>query len=104
MTGAAVRVPAISGSAVDLVVQLERPLDGDPQEMLAAIAAANPVIGASTDPCVSVDMRARPESIVLALPETLQVGRDQLRIFGWYDNEWGFSARMIDMARRMASR
>ena len=104
VTGAAVRVPAISVSAVDLVVQLERPLDGDPQEMLAAIAAANPVIGASTDPCVSVDMRARPESIVLALPETLQVGRDQLRIFGWYDNEWGFSARMIDMARRMASR
>ncbi len=50
------------------------------------------------------DMRARPESLVLALPETKTVGTEHLRVFGWHDNEWGFSARMIDMARRFAAR
>ena len=55
-------------------------------------------------PNVSSDLRARPESVILALPETERIGEHQLRVFGWYDNEWGFSARMLDMAARMAAR
>ncbi|MEP2579623.1 MAG: aldehyde dehydrogenase, partial [Roseibium sp.] len=62
------------------------------------------VIGFTQDRVVSTDMRARSESLVIALPETLETGDRQVRIFGWYDNEWGFSARMIDVARRMAGR
>ncbi|WP_299788526.1 glyceraldehyde 3-phosphate dehydrogenase NAD-binding domain-containing protein [uncultured Marivita sp.] len=99
VTGAAVRVPAISVSAVDLVVRLARP-PADAANALRDLADANPVIGRVEDPCVSVDMRARTESLVIAPNETLQTG-DQLRIFGWYDNEWGFSARMLDVARMM---
>ncbi len=102
VTGAAVRVPAISVSAVDLVVRLANP-PIDPANALRELAKANPVIGLVEDACVSVDLRARTESLVIAPNETMETG-DQIRIFGWYDNEWGFSARMLDVARMMHQR
>ncbi|WP_316290680.1 type I glyceraldehyde-3-phosphate dehydrogenase [Aestuariicoccus sp. MJ-SS9] len=102
VTGAAVRVPSISVSAIDLTATL-RDAPRDLAAALTDIAARSAVIGATGDPCVSTDMRGRPESLILALPEAMAVG-DQVRIFGWYDNEWGFSARMIDMARLMQRR
>jgi glyceraldehyde 3-phosphate dehydrogenase len=102
VTGAAIRVPAISVSAIDLVVRLaEGPSHAG--HALRSIANDNPVIGLVEDPCVSVDLRARTESLVIAPNETQTTG-DQVRIFGWYDNEWGFSARMLDVARRMHAR
>ncbi|MEP1766034.1 MAG: glyceraldehyde 3-phosphate dehydrogenase NAD-binding domain-containing protein [Sulfitobacter sp.] len=101
---AALRVPSLSVSAIDATLQLSAPLVGDPREVLRKIAAGSAVIGATDDPCVSRDMRGRPESLVLALPEIQTIGDSQLRLFGWYDNEWGFSARMIDMARLLAMR
>ncbi len=103
VSGAAVRVPVISVSAVDLVVTLEAPPDGDLVQHLRCFAAASTVLGVTEDPTVSTDLRARRESLVIALPETIRTGH-QARIFGWYDNEWGFSARMIDMAHRLAAR
>ncbi|MEO9530665.1 glyceraldehyde 3-phosphate dehydrogenase NAD-binding domain-containing protein [Roseibium sp.] len=104
ISGAAVRVPAISVSAVDLTLMLARPFGAPANDVLQALFADNPVIGFTQDRVVSTDMRARSESLVIALPETLETGDRQVRIFGWYDNEWGFSARMIDVARRMAGR
>ncbi len=104
ITGAAVRVPAISVSAVDLTVTWERPLGEPVNEMLQRVFAGSPVIGFTGDRVVSTDMRTRPESLVIALPETLSASDRQARIFGWYDNEWGFSRRMIDMARLMSAR
>ncbi len=103
ISGAAVRVPVISVSAVDLVVTLESLPDRPLAQHLNTIAARSAVLGVTRDATVSTDLRARPESLVIALPETIQTGH-QARIFGWYDNEWGFSARMIDMARLMAAR
>ena len=102
VTGAAVRVPAISVSAVDLVVRLSNP-PKDPANALRELAETSPVIGLVEDACVSVDLRARTESLVIAPNETMETG-DQIRIFGWYDNEWGFSARMLDVARMMHQR
>jgi len=99
----AVRVPCLSVSAIDAVLQLETPVAGDGRAALRAIAERSAVIGVVSDPCVSRDLRTRPESLVIALPETHVVQDTQLRVFGWYDNEWGFSARMIDMARRLAA-
>jgi glyceraldehyde 3-phosphate dehydrogenase len=104
VSGAAVRVPAISVSAVDLTLTLAQPVETPFNDRLQEIFAGNPVIGFVRDHVVSTDMRARPESLVLHLPETLEANEFQVRIFGWYDNEWGFSARMIDMARLMAGR
>ena len=103
-TVAAVRVPSLSVSAIDAIVQLKAPLPASADNLLQDIAGRSSVIGATQDACVSRDLRARPESLILALPETMVLDETQIRIFGWYDNEWGFSARMIEMARRMATR
>ncbi|MEY8099266.1 type I glyceraldehyde-3-phosphate dehydrogenase [Falsihalocynthiibacter sp. S25ZX9] len=99
----AVRVPCLSVSAIDAVLQIDAPSDTSVVEFLRSLAAQSPVIGVTEDACVSRDLRARPESLILALPETIVSG-PQVRIFGWYDNEWGFSARMIEMAALLAER
>ena len=98
--GAAVRVPVASVSAVDLTVVLrDRP---GRDAVNALLAGAGGVIGATARPLVSSDLRARPESIVMALLETRVTAGGLVRVFGWYDNEWGFSNRMLDVARLMA--
>jgi glyceraldehyde 3-phosphate dehydrogenase len=103
ISGAAVRVPAASVSAVDLVASLETPFsETDALSALKKAVEGSPVLGWTDLPLVSSDLRARPESLVIAAPETRMCGDRQIRIFGWYDNEWGFSARMLDVARLMA--
>jgi glyceraldehyde 3-phosphate dehydrogenase len=103
ISGAAVRVPTASVSAVDLVAQLRSPMDE--ASFVAALKSgcdSADVLGWTEMPLVSSDLRARPESLVLAAPEIRLVGDGQARVFGWYDNEWGFSARMLDVAGLMA--
>jgi glyceraldehyde 3-phosphate dehydrogenase len=101
--GAAVRVPVASVSAVDLAVMTRaKPGREAVNAVLAAAGGvAGGVIGSTQRPLVSSDLRARPESIVMALPETHVTAGGLLRVFGWYDNEWGFSNRMLDVARLM---
>ena len=101
LLGAAVRVPTASVSAVDLCVMLNR--RATVAEVNTALQTAGGVIGWTDRPLVSTDLRARPESVVMALPETQQTDGGMLRVFGWYDNEWGFSCRMLDMAARLAT-
>ena len=97
--GSAVRVPVASVSCVDLTVLTDkRP---DPHSVNSAFRAAGGVIGATDQPLVSTDLRARPQSIIMACPETRATGQGLLRVFGWYDNDWGFSNRMLDIALRM---
>ena len=95
----AVRVPVASVSCVDLCVMTARP--ASVAAVNAAFRAAGGVIGATDRALVSSDLRARPESIVMACPETRVTAGGLLRVFGWYDNEWGFSCRMLDVARLM---
>lgn len=97
--GSAVRVPVASVSAIDLCVMTDRRATVD--AVTATLAQAGGVIGVTARPLVSSDLRARPESIVMALPETRVTPQGMLRVFGWYDNEWGFSNRMLDVARLM---
>ncbi|MDA7964702.1 glyceraldehyde 3-phosphate dehydrogenase NAD-binding domain-containing protein [Ruegeria sp.] len=105
ISGAAVRVPTASVSAVDLVVSLARGMSPEAfQTELRGATDQSSVLGWTDQPLVSSDLRTRPESLVIAGPETRMVGDTQVRIFGWYDNEWGFSARMLDVARLMAGR
>ncbi|MBO9451624.1 glyceraldehyde-3-phosphate dehydrogenase [Tropicibacter sp. R16_0] len=104
ISGAAVRVPTASVSAVDLVVQLSSDMDEATfRDQLHRQVLASPVLGWTDMPLVSSDLRNRPESLIIAEPETRMTGARQVRVFGWYDNEWGFSARMLDVAIRMAS-
>ena len=97
---AAVRVPVASVSAVDLSVTLDSKVMLD--DVHAVLRAQSGIIGWTEKPLVSTDLRARPESLVVSLPETRVTQGGLLRVFGWYDNEWGFSCRMLDVATRMA--
>ena len=98
--GSAVRVPTASVSAVDLCVITEHAATA--AEVNAVLQGKGGVIGTTSRALVSTDLRARPESIIMALPETRVTKGGLLRVFGWYDNEWGFSNRMLDIALRMA--
>ena len=100
VTAQAVRVPVASVSCIDLVVQTARPATAE--AVNAAFRAAGGVIGATDRALVSSDLRARPESVVMACPETRVTPQGLVRVFGWYDNEWGFSNRMLDVAARLA--
>ena len=99
ISAAAVRVPVASVSAVDLTVELESP--PTQAEAIALMQSQSGIIGATDLPLVSSDLRARPESVIVALPEIAVTQGGLLRVFGWYDNEWGFSCRMLDVAQRM---
>lgn len=96
---AAVRVPVASVSAVDLTVTLDRPITLE--EVHAVLRAQSGIIGWTEKPLVSTDLRARPESLIVSLPETRVTQGGLVRVFGWYDNEWGFSCRMLDVAGLM---
>lgn len=96
---AAVRVPVASVSAIDLSVTLNTPVSL--AEVHAVLRAQSGIIGWTDKPLVSIDLRARPESLIVSLPETRVTQGGLVRIFGWYDNEWGFSCRMLDVARLM---
>ncbi len=101
----AVRVPTASVSCIDLTVQTRRTARvNEVNAVLEQMAAENPVFGWITLPLVSTDLRMRPESIVMSGRETSVSVGGLLRVFGWYDNEWGFSNRMLDMAGLMARR
>ncbi len=101
--GSAVRVPVASVSAVDLALMTRKAAAPEAVNALFhAAAGAGGVIGVTDKALVSTDLRARRESIVMATPETRVTAGGMLRVFGWYDNEWGFSNRMLDMAVIMA--
>ncbi len=101
----AIRVPTASVSAIDLTIQTEKTVSVEAvNAALKAEADRAHLIGWTEKPLVSTDLRARPESLVLSGPETSVSVGGLLRVFGWYDNEWGFSNRMLDMAERMGRR
>ena len=99
---AAVRVPVASVSAVDLTVTLDRQVQLDQVHEL--LRRQSGIIGWTDKPLVSTDLRARPESLIVSLPETRVTAGGLVRIFGWYDNEWGFSCRMLDVTGMMSTR
>ena len=96
LTGLAVRVPTINVSLVDLTVELAREASRD--EVNAALKAASQissVLGFNELPLVSVDFNHNRLSSIVDAAQTRVIGR-QLKVMAWYDNEWGFSNRMLD--------
>ncbi|GIZ11420.1 type I glyceraldehyde-3-phosphate dehydrogenase [Pseudomonas sp. NCCP-436] len=96
LTGMAVRVPVINVSLVDLTVQLKR--DTTAEEVNALLKAASeqsPVLGYNALPLVSCDFNHNPLSSIFDANHTRANGR-LLKVLAWYDNEWGFSNRMLD--------
>ena len=96
LTGLAVRVPTINVSLVDLTVELARKASRDEvNAALKAASQASPVLGFNELPLVSVDFNHNPLSSIVDAAQTRVIGR-QLKVMAWYDNEWGFSNRMLD--------
>lgn len=100
----AIRVPTASVSCIDLTVRVRDEVSEAEARAILHEGATGKVLGWTEEPLVSSDLRMRPESLVISGPETSVSQGGLLRVFGWYDNEWGFSHRMLDVARLMAQR
>ena len=102
--GVAVRVPVPTGSLTDLVVTLGREVTRD--EVNAAYDAAAtdgslaPVLQYSEDPLVSTDVVGNPHSCIFDSKLTMAHGTTA-KVFGWYDNEWGYSCRLVDVVGKL---
>ena len=108
LTGYSLRVPVPVVSIVDLTVTLKR--DVTVEEVNAAFrkaAEAGPlkgILGYSDEPLVSSDYQGDPRSSIIDGLSTLVIGGNLVKILAWYDNEWGFSNRLVDLAKKMAQR
>ncbi|HXR42277.1 MAG TPA: type I glyceraldehyde-3-phosphate dehydrogenase [Acidothermaceae bacterium] len=106
LDGFALRVPVPDGSITDLVVELEREVTKD--EVNAAYKAAaegqlKGYLAYSEDPIVSSDIVGSPASCTFDSPLTMASG-NQVKVLGWYDNEWGYSSRLADLTSLVAAR
>ena len=101
----AIRVPTASVSSIDLTLRIRAETTvGGVNAVMKASTLASPVLGWCEDAVVSCDMRGRSASLTICPAETSLAPGGLLRVFGWYDNESGFSNRMLDMARLIARR
>ncbi|GAQ50295.1 type I glyceraldehyde-3-phosphate dehydrogenase [Streptomyces acidiscabies] len=104
LDGIAVRVPVEDGSLSDLTAVLRRPVTRDEVNDAFEAAAQGPLRGVlrvSHAPIVSRDVIGDPASCVVD-PALTQVGGTLAKVFGWYDNEWGYTNRLLDLTRLMA--
>jgi len=105
--GTSVRVPTPNVSLVDLVFRSAKPVTvAAINEALTAASkgALKGVLGVENDACVSVDFNGSPYSSIADLTATMVMGSNLAKVFSWYDNEMGFSTRMIDVAKFMAEK
>ena len=105
LQGYAVRVPTPTGSIVDLTVEVERPTRvAEINGAFAAHADAGAFAGIlaySEEPLVSVDIVKSPYSAIFDAPLTMVVDETQVKVVAWYDNEWGYANRLVDLATRV---
>jgi glyceraldehyde 3-phosphate dehydrogenase len=100
----AIRAPVPVGSIVDLVAELSRPADRDEVNAAfreaAATASLAGILEYSEQPLVSTDILHSPYSCIFDSQLTMTSGR-LAKVFGWYDNEWGYSCRLVDLVARL---
>jgi glyceraldehyde 3-phosphate dehydrogenase len=104
LDGTSVRVPTINVSMIDLTFDAKRKTSVQEVNDAIRAAASGPLKGvlATNDlPLVSVDFNHNPHSSIFDLTETQVVDGSFVRILSWYDNEWGFSNRMVDMSAKV---
>ena len=104
LNGHAVRVPVLNASLTDCVFALDRATSEDEVNSLFAAAASGPlagVLGIEHRPLVSVDYAQDCRSSIIDAPSTMVTDGTLLKVYAWYDNEMGYSCRMIDLANRL---
>jgi glyceraldehyde 3-phosphate dehydrogenase len=105
LNGLAVRVPMLNASLTDCVFEVERATDVEEVNGLLEAAAEGPlagILGYETRPLVSVDYRDDPRSGIVDALSTMVVNGTQVKVLAWYDNEWGYANRLVELARAVA--
>jgi glyceraldehyde 3-phosphate dehydrogenase len=98
------RVPTPNVSVVDLVCITDKKATGEEVNAALKAAADGPMKGIlqfSTDPLVSIDFRGNPHSSIVDAAYTKVLDGDFLKVMAWYDNEWGYSNRCVDLLDRL---
>lgn len=105
LNGHAVRVPTLNGSMTDCVFEIERKTTSNEVNYLLKEAAETNmkgILGFEERPLVSSDFVGDPRSSIIDGPSTMVIDGTHLKIYAWYDNEWGYANRMIDITRKVA--
>ncbi|MEX0368170.1 MAG: ArsJ-associated glyceraldehyde-3-phosphate dehydrogenase [Ruegeria sp.] len=106
LNGHAVRVPLLNASLTDCVFEVERETSVSEVNALFEAAAQGPlngVLGYETRPLVSTDYTNDPRSSIVDAPSTMVVNGTQVKIYAWYDNEWGYAHRLVDVAQMVGA-
>nr|ACA35006.1 glyceraldehyde-3-phosphate dehydrogenase [Dunaliella salina] len=107
LNGVALRVPTPNVSIVDLVVQVEKKTFAEEVNNAFREAAAGPmknVLAVADEPLVSADFKGMDQSTAIDSALTMVMGDDMVKVVAWYDNEWGYSQRVVDLAEITAQR
>ncbi len=107
LNGHAVRVPLLNASLTDCVFELERATTIEEVNALFRAAAEGPlmgILGYEDRPLVSSDFTNDPRSAIIDGPSTMVINGTQLKLYAWYDNEWGYACRLADITRMIAAR
>jgi len=106
LNGIALRVPVADGSVVDLVAECEKEVTVEAVNAAMKAAADGPMKGIleyTEDPIVSSDCVGDSHSSVFSAGETMVIGKTMVKVISWYDNEWGYSNRVVDLMAKAAS-
>jgi glyceraldehyde 3-phosphate dehydrogenase len=107
LDGISIRVPTPNVSCVDLVALLDRKVTAE--EVNAAFKAAadgalKGLLACSTEELVSIDFKGNPHSSIVDMPYTKVMDGDFVKVLSWYDNEWGYSNRCVDLLRKLVAK
>ena len=106
LDGVAIRVPLLNASLTDCVFEVGRATDiAEVNKLLktAAESTLTGILGYEERPLVSVDFVNDPRSAIVDALSTMVIDRTQVKILAWYDNEWGYANRLVDLARKVAT-
>ncbi len=106
MDGLALRVPTLTGSIVDFVVRTERPITKEAVNQAFVEAAEGPmrgILAIAPPQIVSADIIGDPHSSIVDLESTMTLGDRTVKVLSWYDNEYGYASRLVDLAAKMAA-
>jgi glyceraldehyde 3-phosphate dehydrogenase len=104
LDGISIRVPTPNVSCVDLAVILSRPVTAEDVNAALQKAADGPlkgILACSSEELVSIDFKGNPNSSIVDLPYTKVMDGDFVKVLSWYDNEWGYSNRCVDLLRKI---
>ena len=106
LNGHAVRVPLLNASLTDIVFELERDVTEAEVNTAFKTASEGPlkgILGYEERPLVSTDYTNDPRSTIVDAPSTMVINGTQLKIYAWYDNEWGYAHRLVDVAQMVGN-